>query len=74
MKRLTGDALGETLRNFANEYGVPDLLIYDGAAAQTGEDTLFQRTVRKYDIVTHVSGKERPNENPAEGGIRQLLK
>ncbi len=28
--------------------------------------------VHKYDINTHVSGKERPNENPAEGGIRKI--
>lgn len=72
MKRLTGDEIGQTLRDFANEYGVPDYMTHDGAASQTGTDSLFQKTIRKYDIRTHVSGKGRPNENPAEGGIREL--
>jgi uncharacterized membrane protein YgcG len=72
IESLTGDAVGETLRNFANEHGAPDHLTYDGAANQTGPKTEFQRRIRKYDIITHTSEKDRPNQNPAEGGIRQL--
>lgn len=72
MKRITGDEIGETLKDFANEFGIPDHLTYDRAAAQVGRGTLFQKMIRTYDIQTHSSEKERPNENPAEGGIRQL--
>lgn len=72
IKGLSGDDIGGALRDFANEYGVPDFLTHDGAASQTGSNTLFQKLIRNYNIDTHVSGPRRPNENPAEGGIRQL--
>ena len=72
MESMKGDEVGETLRNFANDHGAPDHLTYDGAAVQTGPKTEFQRLVCKYDILTHTSEKERPNQNPAEGGIRQI--
>lgn len=72
IENLTGDSIGQTLNDFAHEYGAPDWLVHDGAAAQSRAHTRFQKMMRRYDILSHISEKERPNQNPAEGGIRQL--
>ena len=44
----------------------------DGAAVQKGRKTTFMNTIRRADIDYHISGPYRPEENPAEGGIREL--
>ena len=36
------------------------------------EDKIFQEMICKHDIKPHVSAPRRPNENPAEAGIREL--
>src|SRR5688500_18582922 len=41
--RATGEELGNTLNDFANNYGTPALLTTDGALTQTGKNTLFMK-------------------------------
>jgi hypothetical protein len=64
----------ETLDSFVNDYGAMDLLISDGSAEQCGPGTEFQKKVQKYQIQHKRSEKERPNQNPAEGVIREVRK
>jgi hypothetical protein len=64
----------ETLDNFVNDYGAMDLLISDGSAEQCGLHTEFQRKIQKYQIQHKRSEKDRPNQNPAEGVIREVRK
>ena len=74
LDRASGNNIGFSLSNFVSEYGAPEQLTFDGAPSQTGRNTYFQDTIRKYDIKYHVSGPRRPNENPAEGNIREIKK
>ena len=69
---IKGDSIGETLRSFSHDFGIPEHLTFDGAMAQVGKDTKFMKTIREYDIKHHISAPRRPNENPAEGQIREL--
>ena len=72
MYNTTGESIGESLRSFSHDFGVPEHLTFDGAMSQVGKDTKFMKTIREYDIKHHVSAPRRPNENPAEGQIREL--
>ena len=49
-------------------------MTFDGYSAQFGRNTLFIKTVKNYDTQYHISIPRRPNENPAEGSIRELKK
>ena len=62
----------EPLDVFVREYGAMDLLISDGAPEQVGKHSKFQATLRKYNITHKTSERERPNQNPAEGVIREI--
>jgi hypothetical protein len=64
----------ESLRKFTRDWGIPRKLTYDGAPEQIGQFTDFQKRIRLYDIDFHVSSPRRPNENPAEGVIREVRK
>jgi hypothetical protein len=64
--------IGPTLNAFSTDYGIPDHLTMDGANVQVGRNTQFQQFMRRNDISFHVSHPRRPNENPAEGGIREI--
>ena len=72
MTKANNENVGHSLQSFVNDYGAPEHLTYDGAAVQVGRKTIFQAAIRKYEIKTHVSGPRRPNENPAEGAIREI--
>ena len=72
--KANNERVGHSLSTFVNEYGAPEHLTFDGAAVQVGRKTLFQKYVRKYEITTHRSAPRRPNENPAEGAIREIKK
>ena len=72
MTAASGQLIGQSLKDFAHDFGIPNHLTFDGAQAQVGKGTLFMKTVKQYDIKYHVSAPRRPNENPAEGSIRQL--
>ena len=68
----TGDSLGEALDDFVHDFGAPTHLTFDGHQSQVGKKTRFFRGLRKYEIDHHVSSPRRPNENPAEGTIREI--
>ena len=70
--KADGEHIGDSIRSFISDYGAPERLTFDGAAAQVGRNTDFQRAIRKYDIRSHTSALRRPNENPAEGAIREI--
>ena len=69
-----GDDVGNTLSNFIHEYGIPEQLTFDGAQNQVGPNTLFMKKVRRAQIDYHISLPRRPNENPAEAGVREMKK
>ena len=64
--------VAQSLSSFITDFGVPENLTYDGAAVQVGRHTTFQNIIRTNDIKAHVSAPRRPNENPAEGFIREV--
>jgi len=70
--KANNEHVGQSLNDFIFEYGAPSHLTYDRAAVQVGAKTMFQDTIRRADIDYHVSGPRRPNENPAEGAIRDI--
>jgi len=67
-----GEQVGNSLTSFLSDYGVPENLTVDGASVQVGRNTAYTRIVRKHAIQLHISTPRRPNENPAEGGIREI--
>jgi len=72
LHKATGDTLGYSLSSLIHEYGMPGHLTFDGIPTQTGSNTLFMKTIRRAQILFHVSQLYRPNENPAEGCIREI--
>ena len=69
---MTGDAIGQTLIDFIHDFGIPAFLTFDGHKSQVNSGSLFMRTIRKHHIKFHVSEPRKPEQNPAEGGIREL--
>ena len=74
MVSSTGESLGYLYRDFSRDFGIPEHLKFDGYSAQVGRNTLFMKTVRKYDTQYHISSPSRRNKIPAEGYIRELKK
>ena len=74
LKKADNENVGNALKAFISDFGAPEHLTYDGAAVQIGGKTSFQKTLRRYDVRSQVSGPRRPNENPAEAAIRELKK
>lgn len=72
LRKADNENVGNTLKAFISDFGATEHLTYDGAAVQIGNKTIFQQTLRRYDIKNRVSGPRRPNENPAEAAIREL--
>ena len=70
----SGKSIGFSLKDFISDFGAPEHLTFDGASAQVGRNTLFMQTLRQHSIKYHVSSPRRPNENPAEGSIREIKK
>ena len=70
--RVNDEKIGPTLPRFISEYGIPEHLTMDGAGVQVGRHTKFMETIRRANIDYHISKPYRPDENPAEGGIREL--
>ena len=64
--KMTGDQIGRALQDFIHDFGVPESLTFNGHKSQTGKDSLFMRTIRKYHIQYHISASRRPEQNPAE--------
>ena len=67
-----GDSLGYSYIDFSHDFVITEYLTLDGYSAQVGRNTLFMKTVRKYETQYHISSPRRPNENPDEGSIREL--
>ena len=67
-----GDSLGQALDDFVHNFGAPMHLTFDGHQSQVGKKTWFFWGLHKYKIEHHVSSPRRPNENPAEGTIREI--
>jgi hypothetical protein len=63
---------GKALKEFINEFGIPELLTFDGSKEQTAKNSEFMQTVRKYDIDYHISEPYQPKQNPAERVICEL--
>jgi hypothetical protein len=63
---------GHALREFINEYGVPEELTFDGSKEQTSKNSEFMKNIRKFGIAYHVSEPYQPRQNPAEGVIREV--
>jgi hypothetical protein len=74
LTRASGDQVGYSLSDFIHEYGAPEHLTFDGAAVQVGSGTRFKDNLQRAEIKHHVSAPRRPNENPAEGSIREVKK
>ena len=74
MVSSTGDSIGQSYKDFSHDFGIPDHLTFDGYSSQVGRNTLFMKTIRKYGSQYHISSPRRPNENPAEGAIREIKK
>jgi hypothetical protein len=74
LRNVGGEETGNALQDMIHEYGAPDHLTFDGASSQLGPGTKFMQTIKRADIRYHVSEKERPNNNPAESGIREVKK
>ena len=72
--REQGGLSGYSYRDFSHDFEIPEYLTFDGYSAQVGRNTLFKKTVMKYDTHYHISGPCRPNENPSEGSIMELKK
>jgi hypothetical protein len=72
MAKATGDEIGDTLPALATDFGIPEHLTMDGFASQVGQHTKMMKYIRRSEIAHHISHPRRPNENPAEGGIREL--
>ena len=54
MESSTGDSLGYSYRDFSHDFGIPEHLTFDSYSAQVGRNTLFMKTVRKYDTQYHI--------------------
>ena len=62
----------KSLHKFIKQYGEPDCMIYDGSKQWNDKNIEFQHIINKYDITTRIFEKERSNQNPSEGAIREL--
>ena len=74
ISRANNKQVGYSLNDFVSDYGAPEHLTYDGAAVKVGQHTKFQRLILKYEIKTHISAPQSPNENPMERAIREIKK
>jgi hypothetical protein len=63
---------GQALKTFVLELGVPAELTIDGSMEQTKPGTEFSKCCRRNDIKVTRTEPERPNQNPAEGVIREV--
>ena len=74
MTSVKGQDVGNTLRDFCSDFGVPENLKFDGAMVQVGANTQFQSLIRMHGIKYHISEPRQPNQNPSESAIREIKK
>ena len=64
------DKAGETLKSIVRDVGIPNTIISDNAPEQTGKNSTFQQTCRKYNIEARSTEPYSPWQNKAEGNIK----
>ena len=67
-------SVGQALKQFISDFGIPDKLVCDGAAEQVGKRTEFQSTVQRHAIDLHVTEPHRHNQSKVEGVIQEIRK
>ena len=65
---------GDTLRQFFQEFGVPERLTFDGSKGQSKPGTDFIKHIRTHSKDYHISDVDLHNQNQAEGFIRELCR
>ena len=65
---------GDALKGFIRDFGAPFKMITDGSREQMGRSTMFQKALRKNNIISEQTQSHRPNQNPSETVIRELRK
>ena len=68
----TKNKVGEALRVFYQEFGVPEPLTMDGAPDQVGQNSELMKEVQKQRIYFQVLEPELHNQNPPKGIIREI--
>ena len=63
---------GLTLDALAEDIGIPQCMIYDGAAEQTGKNSAFQKSIRRLKINGRQTEPYSPWQNRAEDSIREV--
>ena len=63
---------GDALRIFYQEFDVPEKLTFGGSKEQSNPGTEFMKQISTHSISYHISGADLPNQNQAEGVIREL--
>ena len=69
---VKGYSLGEALDDYVHEFGSLEHLTFDGFQYQVSKNTKFFKNLHKYNIDHHVYVPRSPNQNPAEGTIREI--
>ena len=64
--------VGNLLEDFTSDHGAPEHPTMDGASAQVGRHTTFQKLLRDHQIKSQVSSPHRPDQNQAEGAMREV--
>ena len=64
----------DSLKLFTRVWGVPTKLIVDGGQEMIGHNTPFVQHLKYHNIELHVSESKSPQQNPAEGIIREIRK
>ena len=67
-------SIGQALKQFISNFGIPDKLVCDGSAEQVGKRTEFQSTVWKNSIDLHVTKPHRHNQSKVEGVVWEIRK
>ena len=67
-------SVGQALKQFISDFGIPDRLVCDGTAEQVGKQTEFQSMVRKHAIDLHITEPHRHNQSKVEGIVREIRK
>ena len=66
------DILVKSIDNFIHEFGASEHLTFNRFSSKVVKNTRFYENLRNYSIKNHVYAPQRPNENPAEGTIREI--
>ena len=75
MEKKTGEGIGKSLADFANDVGIPDQLLMDLDPTQSGKHTALQAEAQRLQIKVMYFEKGCSEQNhTAEGEIGQVKK